>query len=735
MKIQTGVTVSFKIGILLAITILFFSSGNLVSAVDNTVEPGKFRDWEVVGPNGGDVRVVAIDPKDKNKLYVSTLDGQIHTSADGGESWRLLVNFNRSELILDQLFVDSQDSDIIYTSGHRFKGPGGFYKTTDGGKTWKEAKDLKKESIHSMIQSTFDPKIILVGALSGVWRSENGGDDWDKVSSSTMPLNVNSLAIDPRGTNTIFAGTWWRAYKSTDSGKNWRLIKDGMIDDSDVFAITIDSKNPDHIVASACSGIYQSNNNGEKWAKVQGIPSQSRRTRDIVQNPAIPGTIYAATTQGFWMTTNGGKNWAMTTQRDLEINSIAVHSDEPNKVFIGTNNFGIMVSNDGGKNFVPTNDNFTSRFTYSVTPDIESPNRLYATTQNIATSGGFVFLSNDGGATWQQAKSLDVNRVSPFGIIQDRVDTNIVYLATNVGLFKSLDRGNSWSQITPPKPPEVVKKPVRKGSKRTVSKKKTSTAKAIVAKPLPTPTPVATTPAEPALIPALVERIKVLAYSEDGKNGIFAGTDKGLYRSYDVSKGWEKISFGPGIDENIFVVHTSPQQPDVIWVGTATSGVINSRDNGKTWQKVNAAPVNVPISSIIVDLKRPEYIYVGTSQTLYLSRDGGKSWKQRGGNLPLGNYTSILINPNNSEEVFVSSALESDGGIYFSNDSGWNWKRMDSKEMKIPSRRIWSMIFDPNNPNRIFAGTHSSGVYRIDRAPTSTSNESLTRPRVATSGN
>ena len=65
------------------------------------------------------------------------------------------------------------------------------------------------------------------------------------------------------------------------AAKHWRLIKDGMIDDSDIFAITIDPRNPDHIIASACSGIYDSQNKGEKWLKVNGIPSQSRRTRDI----------------------------------------------------------------------------------------------------------------------------------------------------------------------------------------------------------------------------------------------------------------------------------------------------------------------------------------------------------------------------------------------------------------------------------------------------------------------
>jgi len=74
-----------------------------------------------------------------------------------------------------------------------------------------------------------------------------------------------------------------------------------------------------------------------------------------------------------------------------------------------------------------------------------------------------------------------------------------------------------------------------------------------------------------------------------------------------------------------------------------------------------------------------------------------------------------LINPNHPDEIFVSSAIESDGGIYFSEDAGEKWKRIDSKDMKVPSRRVWSMAFDPRDPSRIFAGSHSSGVYVIQR--------------------
>jgi photosystem II stability/assembly factor-like uncharacterized protein len=699
----------------------------------------------VVGPSGGDVRVVAVDPRDKDRIYVSTLDGQIHTSADAGTTWQLLVNLNRPQLVLDQLFVDSRDSKVIYTSGHRHKEPGGFFKTTDGGLTWKEAKELKKESIHSMVQSVADPDVIMVGTVNGIWVSDNSGDDWEKISSSTMPVNIGSMAIDPRNPDTIYAGTWWRAYKTTDAGKNWRLIKDGMIDDSDVFAVTIDQKNTDHIVASACSGIYESYNKGEKWTKIQGIPSQSRRTRDILQHPSKPGTLYAATTEGFWMT-NDGKNWALTTQRDLEINSIAVHPDEPNRVFIGTNNYGVMVSNDGGKNFKPTNENFSSRFTYSITADAENSNRLYATTQNTATGGGFVFVSNDAGTTWQQAKNLDIERVSPFALMQDRTNLDTIYLGTNIGLFRSLDRGNSWEHVAAPKPPVVKKRAVpRKAVNRKSSVSKTTAAKTNTAKAVPAKTPIAvpdkTVATASGLIPALTEKVKVLAHTEDGKNGIFAGTDKGLFRTYDVVKGWEKISFGEGIDENVFVVYSTPVQPETIWVGTSISGVIVSRDNGVTWQRVEGAPQGFPISSIAVNPKQPENMYVGTSQTFYASRDGGKTWTRRGGNLPLGNYTSILVNPRNTDEVYTSSALEADGGIYFSDDAGWNWKRIDTKDMKLASRRVWSMAFDPEDSNRIFAGTHSSGVYRIDRAVRSAATEkpetieTSVRPRVAGSGN
>lgn len=693
---------------LTSILVLFAFSISLLAplAAAETSQPGPFSRWNLLGPSGGDVRVITIDPNDKDRLYLSTLDGQIHGSVDGGKTWRLLVNLEQPELILDQLIVDREDPRRIYTSGHRHRGAGGFFKSTDGGRTWKESKDLSKESIHAMTQSSLDPNVLLVGTLQGIWISRDKGEKWEKMNSPSMPINIDSLAIDPKSLDTIYAGTWWRAYKSTDAGRSWRLIKNGMIDDSDVFAITINPRNNEHIIASACSGIYESYNGGERWIKFGGIPSSSRRTRDIVQHPTQPNVLYAGTTEGFWMSTNGGKSWAMTTQRNLEVNSIAVHPDEPNRVFLGTNNFGVLVSNDGGRSFTQSNVNFSSRFTYFVKPDLEKPERLYAATHNTATGGGFFFISDDGGENWQQVRGLDIARVRVYALEQDESKPNNLYIGTNIGIFRSIDRGLSWTQVVgaTAKPAPARRAPAKAPAKAPVRRTGSAAATA--------PAPAAA--AAPKLIPTITEKVRAFEILPNGK-GYLAGTEKGLFRSTDLTKGWERLDFGPGLSQSIFAIHVPPSNPDTIWAGTATTGVVVSRDGGKTWERTGGAIDNVPVSSIMSDPTRPEYVYVGTTQTFYLTRDGGNTWIRRGGNLSLGNFNSILINPNNPDEIILSSSLDTEGGLYISTDAGNRWRRLDAKDLKLASNRFWSVAFDPKNTNRIYAATHSSGVYRVER--------------------
>jgi len=299
--------------------------------------------------------------------------------------------------------------------------------------------------------------------------------------------------------------------------------------------------------------------------------------------------------------------------------------------------------------------------------------------------------------------------VRTFTVRQDAVNPNLMYLGTNVGIFRSVDRGNSWAQLVAAKPSKIpAKKPAAKPSAK--PGKRTA---AVVAKSTP-PAPIVTAP---KLLPAIADKVTVIELMPDGSGGILAGTDKGLYLSTDLNKGWERLQFGAGFKDNIYAIHVSASRPGTIWVGTANSGVLVSRDKGMTWAKAGGPVDNVPVSSIATDPKRPDYIYVGTTQTFYVSKDNGQTWRQRGGGLSVGNFTSIIINPENTDEILVSSSLDIDGGIYISTDAGNKWKRVDTKDMKLPSRRVWSMAFDPQDSGRIFAATHSGGVYRIERTP------------------
>ncbi len=749
--------------------------------------------WSVTGPLGGDVRSLVIDPQDPQRLYIGTLDGQIYTSTDGGLEWTRLAEFNRPGLYIDHLIVDPRDSKVVYAAAHRHKEPGGFFKTTDGGATWRESSELKTEAVHSLTQAASNADVLIAGTNRGVFRSADAGETWAQLATSTTPglINVESLAIDPRDANVIYAGTWYLPYKTTDGGNTWNIIKTGMIDDSDIFAIEIDNRHPDHVIASACSGIYETKNGGANWRKVNGIPSQSRRTRAILQHPSKANVIYAGTTEGFWLSTNGGDDWRVTTSRqNFEVNAIAVHPKNPDIVYIGTNNFGLMISRDGGKTFAPSNAGYSGRRAYTILPDREKPGRFYAATINTATGGGYFYVSNDGGETWQLSNRNMPNRLIAYAILQDKVDGNIIYLGTNYGMYRSDDRGASWGPITAPKPkPPVKSKRGRRAiSASTAAVRRTDSQEGTAVAPttavvkrtddnvkraqaalnamnynVGTPDGVAGTRTVTAVrkfqadkgIPQsgkfddatlialglaggmqsasgadaaqnaplfLSDIVNALAYTvdeRDGRPGLLAATNVGLFRSYDLTRGWERIAYGTEFDARTLCLSTSEQKPSTIYVGTATSGALVSRDSGATWQQVTGIRTDAPVNVIEQDPQRADYIYVGSTQTFYVSHDGGERWMRRGGGLPLGSFTSVVVNSQNTDEVFIGNAYEyggtgsefstrEGGGVFRSTDAGMTWERLDPA---LPSRRIWSLALDSSDPGKILVGTHSAGVF------------------------
>src|SRR5688572_6826022 len=132
---------------LLSITITAYFAGNSAAAVSDAADPANYsNDWRPTGPPGGDVRGMVVDPSNPDRFYFGTLDGQIYTSADAGKRWALLYNFGKPRLFVDHILVDSRDSRVLYVGAHRHNIPGGFFKSTDGGATWRESAQLKDQA-------------------------------------------------------------------------------------------------------------------------------------------------------------------------------------------------------------------------------------------------------------------------------------------------------------------------------------------------------------------------------------------------------------------------------------------------------------------------------------------------------------------------------------------------------------------------------------------------------------
>ena len=210
------------------------------------------------------------------------------------------------------------------------------------------------------MQAPSDAKVLLAGTLEGVYRSEDSGVTWNEISppGSREIHEVESLAVDPGDVNVIYAGTWHLPWKTDDGGKSWNNIKQGIIDDSDVFSIILDPLKPKTVFLSACSGIYKSESAGARFRKIEGIPSTARRTRVLKQDPANREIVYAGTTEGLYKTLDGGKTFKLLTDDDVIVNDVFVDPRDSNHVLLATDRGGVMTSTDGGATFALSNEGF-----------------------------------------------------------------------------------------------------------------------------------------------------------------------------------------------------------------------------------------------------------------------------------------------------------------------------------------------------------------------------------------
>ena len=238
--------------------------------------------WLPFGPDGGDARRIASDPRDHSHLYLGTANGWIYESRNAGASWvRLAQIGKRDDLVLDSIVVDTEDPKHLIVGAWVVgkNDDGGLFISNDGGLTWLNQAEMRGQSVRALAASVSNHEILVAGSLQGIFRSTDGGIHWRRISpeEDSGIHEIASVAIDPKDPKVIYAGTWHLPWKTTDGGEHWDNIKKGIIDDSDVFSIIVDPTSPETVYASACSGIYKSEDAGGVFKKVEGIPSTARQ--------------------------------------------------------------------------------------------------------------------------------------------------------------------------------------------------------------------------------------------------------------------------------------------------------------------------------------------------------------------------------------------------------------------------------------------------------------------------
>jgi photosystem II stability/assembly factor-like uncharacterized protein len=632
--------------------------------------------WQSLGPPGGDVRTMGHDPRQPGRLYLGTADGHVFGSGDAGAHWRLLGRVgSRLDGVVAAILVDPRNSQTLYAAmwTQDPSAGGGVFRSDDGGTTWRES-GLIGQAVRALAQAPSDPDVLVAGTLGGVFRSNDAGDTWRRISpdADVELRNLDSVAVDPRRSDTIYVGTFHLPWRSSDGGRSWTPIPAGMIDDSDVMSILVDRSDPQRVYASACSGIYRSENGADLWQKVQGIPFSARRTNVIAQDSLHPGSIFAGTTEGLWKSDNAGSAWRRMTPADWVINAVDLPAGHPGRVVLGTEELGVMVSDDGGEHFRSSNDGFNHRQIAEVAVDPNRPGRILAVLSHASEP---VLATDDGGQSWAPLGSgLAAHQIKRIFASPDGW-----WVALEAGGLMRYDaRDGAW---------------VRAG-----------TPVGAADRPLEAATPARREPRSPgaaSATPALDFVVNDIAFAA---MRWFAATESGLFVSEDRGVHWQPLPLGPAANLPVASVRASADGRS-LWV-VSLRGLVFSSDGGIhwTWHDLPLAAGGALRLDLAPAPVEGQTLVAAALNGLFISRDAAGTWQQAAAGLPEVPIEGFAM----VGRVFVASLRL--GGLFLSLDEGRTWNRVAG----TLAEGFFPVVAASGEGNRILAASASDGLYAVE---------------------
>ncbi len=653
-----------------------FLQGLLIGLI--TTSTLQAQEWQRMGPPGG--MVLSLGVGAAGTAYLGTADGHVFAKDSPGKPWELRGRIGtRTDAVVSRVVADRSRSGVLFASIWYLQpgAGGGVFRSDDGARTWKLL-GLEEEAVRALEITSAPSPIILAGSRSGVFRSIDEGRTWDRITPVNDPelRNVDSLAVDPRDSNTIYTGTYHLPWKTTDGGKSWKPVTAGLIDDSDIMSLRVDATDPERVFLSACSGIYRSENQGDQWSKLQGIPYAARRTQAIVQDLQNPQTLYAGTTEGLWVTRDGGESWERTTPKDWVINAVAIlpgSSKSAERVLLGTESRGVQESEDFGKTFAEYNEGFAHEVVRQLISDPADASHLLMLMER---NGAVLWESHDAGETWKPAT---LNREEGNRTIHFTAETIEKLYGSPWGWVVRLSSGELWIQ--------------EYGTERwqewRVRIPAISTAK--VGSPRQTSRAAVATH---ALQVALPKGGEIVFSKHDG----YLSTQEGLLRCPQAGNCVRLKAFGSSGSSGVLQVSSDGSVLQIVSGGRLAT----SSDGGQT-----AAWVDLPVrSNNLLWLKNLDSegihsIFLGTTEGLFSSQDAGANWKRREQGLPAGQVEQVV-----EGHGFMAASLR-EGGMYVSEDQGTTWTR----DFQDPEKSRFTGMVE-TSPGTLTIGTQSEGVLR-----------------------
>lgn len=604
---------------------------------------------------------------------------------------------------INVIAIHPNNDQIIYVGTPA----GGVWKTQDGGNNWSPlTDDLPTLGVSGIAIDHSNPQIIYIGTGDrdgfdtygvGVLKSTNGGTTWN-TTGLNYALNgnryaVNKLLMHPTNAQIIFAAATNGLYKTVDGGTNWTLVFNGDIDDLEFKPNDPNTLYAVQMISGGGSSVLKSTNGGNSFFST-GQTSASRA--HIAVTAGANAYLYFFASEGLFRSIDSGNSFSRRGDCPTRTNqnwydwAIAISHSNPEEVHVGA--VETFVSTDGGQNFTKSAIWSYPNGVGYVHADIHEM-VFYGNTLYVG-SDGLISTSTDGGNTWNNiSEGLGIRQFYNIAISNSNPNLFVGGAQDNGTTIHTA--GNGWvgwlgadgfEAIIDPSDNNIIYGTSQNGRfYKTLDGGQTRVA--------------ITQPGDGAWSTPFV-------MDPTNNNTLFVGTDV-VRKTTDGMNSWTSISSDFGETTKITDLTIAPTNNQYLYVAKRNK-IWRTVDGGQNWSSIQNGLPNQWITHIAVHPTNPQKIAVTFSgysagEKIYISQDGGSSWTNISTNLPNIPANTIVFHNGSEGGIYIGM----DVGVYYRDNNNTNWTAYNTSLPNVPITELEIQYLD----NTLKAATYGRGMW------------------------